>query len=141
MEQPKNRNAAEFLDDDRVVNTYLNLALQEGNQELFLIALGNIARAKGMSQLSEETGITRDGLYKALSPTGNPSFSTLTKVLNALDFEWRLVELDGVADEHEDGRPNAETMAAMRETEDTLSGKIKAKTYKTPDEFFRALDI
>ena len=46
-------------------------------------ALGDVARAKGMTQLSKETGITRDGLYKALSPTGNPSFDTVQKVIKA----------------------------------------------------------
>ena len=50
-------------------------------------ALGDIARAKGMTQLSKETGITRDGLYKALSPTGNPSFDTVQKVIRAFGLK------------------------------------------------------
>ena len=50
-------------------------------------ALGDIARAKGMTQLSKETGITRDGLYKALSPTGNPSFDTVQKVVKAFGLK------------------------------------------------------
>ena len=50
-------------------------------------ALGDIARAKGMTQLAKETGITRDGLYKALSPTGNPSFDTVRKVIKAFGLK------------------------------------------------------
>ena len=50
-------------------------------------ALGDIARAKGMTWLSKETGITRDGLYKALSPTGNPSFDTVQKVIKAFGLK------------------------------------------------------
>ncbi|WP_427915976.1 addiction module antidote protein [Slackia exigua] len=47
----------------------------------------DIARARGMTQLAEDTGITRDGLYKALSPTGNPSFSTVQKVIRTLGYK------------------------------------------------------
>jgi probable addiction module antidote protein len=53
--------------------------------------LGNIARAKGMTQLAKETGITRDGLYKALSPSGNPSFNTVQEVIKALGFKLDVV--------------------------------------------------
>lgn len=139
MKQSKNWDAAEYLDDDKLIKAYLNAALREDDQEFFLIALGNIARAKGMSQLSEKTGITRDGLYKALSPTGNPSFSTLSKVLNALDLEWKLVELGGQKSKQE--HPNAETLKAMQEVEEIFSGKIKAKTCTTSEELFKAFGI
>ncbi|WP_412103687.1 addiction module antidote protein [Slackia exigua] len=47
----------------------------------------DIARARGMTQLAKDTGITRDGLYKALSPTGNPSFSTVQKVIRTLGYK------------------------------------------------------
>ncbi|HEX9244031.1 MAG TPA: addiction module antidote protein [Anaeromyxobacter sp.] len=50
-------------------------------------ALGNIARARGMSQLARKTGLTREGLYKALSPGGNPEFGTVMKVIRALGLE------------------------------------------------------
>jgi len=52
-------------------------------------ALGNIARARGMSQLARKTGLTREGLYKALSPGGNPEFGTVMKVIRALGLELR----------------------------------------------------
>lgn len=55
-------------------------------------ALGNIARAKGITQLAKKTGITRDGLYKALSPTGNPSFDTVQKVVKALGLKPDVAE-------------------------------------------------
>ena len=83
-------DAAEFLDDDKTIAAYLNAALEDDNQELLIVALGNVARAKGMTQLSEKTGITRDGLYKALSPTGNPSFATIQKVIKAMDLEFKI---------------------------------------------------
>lgn len=80
-------DAAEFLDTDEVIVAYLNAALEDGDPSLVSAALGDVARARGMTQLAHETGITRDGLYKALSPSGNPSFATVQKVVRALGYK------------------------------------------------------
>lgn len=69
------------------MTAYLAAALEEGNSALLAAALGNIAKAKGMTQLARETGISRDRLYKALSPTGNPSFDTVRRVIDALGLK------------------------------------------------------
>jgi probable addiction module antidote protein len=63
---------------------YLEAALEEGEPTLVAAALGDIARARGMTQLARETGLGRESLYKALSPNGNPEFSTILKVVQAL---------------------------------------------------------
>ena len=65
---------------------YLEACLQEAGDDAAFIAkaLGNIARARGMSQLARDTGLGRESLYKALSGEGNPSFATILKVINAL---------------------------------------------------------
>ena len=80
----KKWDAAERLknDEDRVA--YLEAALHEGDSALVAAALGDIARAKGMSDIAKETGLGRESLYKALSPEGNPEFSTILKVIKAL---------------------------------------------------------
>lgn len=80
-------DAAEFLDSEEDIAAYLNAALEDGDPTLVTAALGDIARARGMTQLAKATGITRDGLYKALSPTGNPSFATVQKVVRALGYK------------------------------------------------------
>jgi probable addiction module antidote protein len=80
-------DAAEFLDTDEDIVAYLNAALEDGDPSLVSAALGDVARARGMTQLARETGITRDGLYKALSPSGNPSFATVQKVVRALGYK------------------------------------------------------
>ena len=80
-------DTAEFLSNDEDIIAYLNAALEDGDQLLLTVALGNIARAKGMTQLAKETGITRDGLYKALSADGNPSFYIVQKVIKALGYQ------------------------------------------------------
>ena len=76
-------DASEYLESEADIAAYLNAALEDGDTSVIAAALGDIARAKGMTQLAKETGITRDGLYKALSPTGNPSFDTVQKVVKA----------------------------------------------------------
>ena len=62
-------------------------ALEEGDASLFAAALGDIARAKGMSQLARETGLGGKGLYKNPPPTGNPEFATILRVVNALGLQ------------------------------------------------------
>lgn len=86
-------DASEYLTTEEDVAAYLNAALEDGDTALIAAALGDIARAKGMTQLSKETGITRDGLYKALSPTGNPSFDTVRKVLKAFGLKFDIAPI------------------------------------------------
>ncbi|WP_241156569.1 MULTISPECIES: addiction module antidote protein [unclassified Adlercreutzia] len=84
MKKATKWDASEYLETEADVAAYLKAALEDGDTSVVAAALGDIARAKGMTQLAKETGITRDGLYKALSPTGNPSFDTVQKVVKAL---------------------------------------------------------
>jgi probable addiction module antidote protein len=76
-------NAA-LLKDPRDVAAYLEAALEDGDHRVIAEALGNIARAKGMSQLAREAGVGRESLYRALSPDGNPELGTVLKVVRAL---------------------------------------------------------
>jgi probable addiction module antidote protein len=66
---------------------YLEAALEEGDPALVAAALGDIARAKGMTQVARDTGLGRESLYKALSATGNPEFATVMKVVAALGLK------------------------------------------------------
>lgn len=74
----------ESLDSDERIAAYLEAALEENDAALIAAALGDIARAKGMSEIARQTGLGRESLYKALSPEGNPEFSTVLKVIRAL---------------------------------------------------------
>jgi probable addiction module antidote protein len=75
-----------YLDSPEAMLTYLDGAFADGNAGEIADALGVVARARGMSQLAEETGLTRQALYKALSSDGNPEFATVLKVIRALGF-------------------------------------------------------
>ena len=63
---------------------YLNVALEEGDLSLIVATLGDIARARRMATVAQETGLGRESLYKSLSPNGNPEFATVLKVVQAL---------------------------------------------------------
>ena len=79
-------DSTEHLKTDEDMIGYLDACLEEAGDEPAFIAhaLGVIARAKGMTELSRETGLGRESLYKALSGEGNPSFATILKVMRAL---------------------------------------------------------
>lgn len=77
-------DAAEHLNTEEEMATYLEAALEQGESSLVAAALGDIARARGMTQLARDTRLGRESLYKALSPNGNPEFSTVMKVVHAL---------------------------------------------------------
>ena len=97
MTTPKLRkwDSAEHLKTDEDMAAYLEACLQEAGDDAAFIAkaLGNIARAKGMTQLSKDTGLGRESLYKALSGEGNPSFATILKVTHALGLKFQVHRL------------------------------------------------
>ncbi|HUW40505.1 MAG TPA: addiction module antidote protein [Rectinemataceae bacterium] len=78
---------AEYLDSEESMALYLEAAFEENDPALVAAALGDIARAKGMTQLARDTGMGRESLYKALSAEGNPSFATILKVISALGLQ------------------------------------------------------
>lgn len=78
-------DSAEFLESDEAVAEYLAAAIEEGDAALFRRALGVATRARGMTQIARETGLSRESLYRALSDDGNPSLDTALRVLNALN--------------------------------------------------------
>ena len=80
-------DAAEHLETDEDMAAYLEAALEENDPSLITTVLGDIARAKGMSQIARQAGLGRESLYKALSPEGNPEFATILKVVNALGLQ------------------------------------------------------
>lgn len=77
-------DAAEYLESEEDMAAYLEAALEEGDASLVAAALGDIARAKGMTEIARATGLGRESLYKALSPEGNPELATILKVVRSL---------------------------------------------------------
>jgi len=77
----------DHLDTAEDIAAYLEAVFEDGDPELITHALGNVARSKGMTEISRLTGLGRQSLYKALSPEGHPEFSTVLKVVRALGLK------------------------------------------------------
>jgi len=88
-------DAAEHLGTEEDMAAYLEAALEDGDPALVAAALGDIARAKGMTQIAREAGLGRESLYKALSPEGNPELATVLKVVRALGLRLHATTLRG----------------------------------------------
>jgi len=80
-------DTADYLNTSEDMALYFETCLEENDPALIAHALGVIARARGMTQLAKDTGISREGLYKALSADGNPEFATILKVTRALGIK------------------------------------------------------
>lgn len=77
-------DAADYLDDEEMISEYITAALEDPNPDVFLAAVRDVARARGMTQLAKETGLGRESLYKALAPGAKPRYDTVLKLLHAL---------------------------------------------------------
>lgn len=81
-------DAARYLDDDAAIAEYLTAILELDDPDLLLVALGDVARAKGMAQVAKNSGLGRESLYKALAPGAKPRFDTVLKVARALGVRF-----------------------------------------------------
>jgi probable addiction module antidote protein len=79
-------DAAEYLDSPEMIAAYLTEALESGDAALIAMAIGAVARAKGMADVAEKAGLSRENLYRALGGQAKPEFGTVLKVLHALDI-------------------------------------------------------
>ena len=76
------------LDDDQAIAEYVTAVLETDDPNLLLLALGDVARAKGMAQVAKDAGLGRESLYKALAPGAKPRFETVLKVARALGVKF-----------------------------------------------------
>jgi probable addiction module antidote protein len=86
-------DVAEHLETKEDMAAYLEAALEDGDPNLVVAALGDIARSKGMINIASETGLGRESLYKSLSLEGNPEFATVLKVLQSLGLRLQVVPI------------------------------------------------
>lgn len=82
-------DAADYLDNEETIAAYLSAMLEEDDPEMFLVAIKDVARARGMTQLAKDTGMGRESLYKALAPGAKPRYDTILKVVRALGVTLR----------------------------------------------------
>jgi probable addiction module antidote protein len=91
----KTFDAASYLDNDAVIAEYLSAAAEDSNPDVFVAALGDVAKARGMAQIAKDSGLGRESLYKALSAGAHPRFETVNSVLRALGVKFTVVAEHG----------------------------------------------
>jgi probable addiction module antidote protein len=87
MGKPSAFDVADYLDNDEVIAEYLTAALEDSNPDVFLMAVGDVAKAKGMSEVATQSGLGRESLYKAFAPGAKPRYDTVLRVLKALGIQ------------------------------------------------------
>ena len=80
-------DAVDYLDGEQTIAEYLTAALEDPNPDVFLTAVRDVARARGMTQLAKDSGLGRESLYKALSPGAKPRYDTVLKLVHALGIK------------------------------------------------------
>lgn len=84
-------DVAEYLDNEQVIAEYLTAAMADPNPDVFLAALGDVAKARGMAQIAKDAGLGRESLYKALGSGSHPRYDTIKAVLGALGVKLSVV--------------------------------------------------
>src|ERR1700728_2941417 len=84
-------DAAAYLDNDEVIAEYLTAAAEDTHPDVFLAALADVAKARGMAQIAKDAGLGRESLYKALSAGPRPRYETINAVLHALGVKFAVV--------------------------------------------------
>jgi probable addiction module antidote protein len=83
-------DVADYLDNEEVIQDYLNGCLELNEPKVFIAALNNVARAKGIANISKKTGLGRESIYKSLANGANPRFETIMKILDGLGASIRI---------------------------------------------------
>lgn len=84
-----NLDVSEYLDTEETIAKYLSSIIEEGDPQLLLAAINDVAKARGMAKIASDSGLGRESLYKALKPESKPRFETILKVLNSLGVKMQ----------------------------------------------------
>lgn len=115
-------DVVDYLVDSKTMAYYLTDALEEGGVPLFLKACGDVARARGMTEVAADAGLTRASLYKALGEDGNPSMATVSRVLDSLGFKMVI---------RPSGRKEARAVTGQRRRADARVMRTEAPVART----------
>ena len=87
IEKATDFDISEYLDDDKIIKEYITQVLDDGDMNEILEAIGNIAKAKGIAEVAEKTGLSRTSLYRVFEKDAKPRFETVLKVLQSFDIK------------------------------------------------------
>lgn len=116
-------DVSDYLSDEESIAEYLSATLEDGDPKLLLSAIGDVAKARGMSKIASDTGLGRESLYKALNPEAKPRFETILKVLNSLG-----VKINFNAISENENKLNNRKLKVKKSNKVVLRTKKTAKT-------------
>ncbi|BBE08574.1 transcriptional regulator [Mycoavidus cysteinexigens] len=87
MTQYAKFDASDYLDNEETIAEYLSAALEDPNPDVFLAALSDVAKARGITYIAKKAGLGRESLYKTLTPGSKPRYDTIRKLIDALDIK------------------------------------------------------
>jgi probable addiction module antidote protein len=95
-----NLDVSEYLDTEESIASYLSSIIEEGDPQLLLSAISDVAKARGMTKIASDSGLGRESLYKALKPESKPRFETILKVLNALGVKMQFNAINEIEEKN-----------------------------------------
>jgi probable addiction module antidote protein len=85
-------SSADYLDNEKGIAEYLAAAMEDPNPDVFLLAVSNVAKARGIAKVAKDSGLGRESLYKTLTPGAKPRYETLRKIVEALGVKWTIAK-------------------------------------------------
>jgi probable addiction module antidote protein len=115
-----------LLDSDEMVAEYLTAAAEDGDTDVLLAALADVAKARGMARVAKDSGLGRESLYKALAPGAHPRFETIAAVMRALGFRLKMGGADKPARSKVKAPPKAKTAAVLQKRKARIAARKPA---------------
>lgn len=84
-------DASNYLDSEEAIASYINAAIEADDQDVLLLAIADVAKARGMAKVASDAGLGRESMYKALKPGANPRFETVNKLMHAIGIKFSVV--------------------------------------------------
>jgi len=112
-------DVSEYLDTEESIASYLSSIIEEGDPQLLLSAISDVAKARGMAKIASDSGLGRESLYKALKPESKPRFETILKVLNSLGVKIQFNAIHEIGKKNEKRKKTFESIKTMKKRKKT----------------------
>ncbi|HEX2959088.1 MAG TPA: addiction module antidote protein [Chitinispirillaceae bacterium] len=119
---------SEYLDTEESIASYLSSIMEDGDPQLLLSAISDVAKARGMAKIASDSGLGRESLYKALKPESKPRFETILKVLNSLGVKIQFNAIHEIGGKNEKSKKKIKSVKTMKTRKKTVPRGGSRKT-------------
>jgi len=125
-----NLDISEYLDTEETIAEYLSSIIEEGDPQLLLAAINDVAKARGMAKIASDSGLGRESLYKALKPESKPRFETILKVLNSLGVKMQFNAINKTKENKDKLSKSIKTIKNSATRKNTTSSRSSGRVNK-----------